>query len=274
MQSRIGALVLLMIILVISFSSCNSEILISGEVFVVTKGGQSLKLGLVDVMLFAEADVQQYLDKKNNEAVAKNTALKKEYDTAKAKYDDINKKYLESEKYIADMRESDSRYEESYSKLMTTINEINDPAKRSAELDRAKQKKAEYQKQHEAFVNSNAGTSKAEKDSVEEEKKNAEKKWLEWSIGGFFYQDLPMGKIITKATTDADGKFTLKLNNPGKYLVVAKSQRDVIGSTEIYYWFVWLSSDVENKHIMLTNNNLLGTDATEVAIKIKNTEKN
>lgn len=265
MYSRIVVLVFLVTLGVIPLSSCKSEALITGEVFIVTQAGLSIKLGLVDVMAFAEVDAQKYLDEKNKEVITKGEQLKKEYDSAKAKYEDINKRYLQK-------KEADRMFEAASSRLANalvsakSIEDLHGTAVKAADQD------AQYWKQRKEELTSSSPTEEQETDA-EQQKREAEKKLNEWPTNEFFYLDLPKDKVITKVTTDADGKFTLKLINSKKYLIVAKAQRNVISSTENYYWFCWLSSDIESKHIMLSNNNILGTNAAEVAIKPTSIEK-
>jgi hypothetical protein len=65
------------------------------------------------------------------------------------------------------------------------------------------------------------------------------------------------------AKTDADGKFAAKLK-PGRYAVVAASNRLVVGDTETYRWVLWhtVRRGADNK-LMLSNDNLYETSCVD-----------
>lgn len=73
-----------------------------------------------------------------------------------------------------------------------------------------------------------------------------------------------------KAVTDSDGQFTMKLRAHKRYVIAAKAQRRVFDTTEQYYWLIWVSLEgAQPKQIMLTNNNLMGTDSPDSVFKSK-----
>jgi hypothetical protein len=63
--------------------------------------------------------------------------------------------------------------------------------------------------------------------------------------GADFYNRMPPG--VASAISDGDGKFTLTLPKPGKYLLVASED----GS----YWFIWVKADGHGQNITLRNAN-------------------
>ena len=70
------------------------------------------------------------------------------------------------------------------------------------------------------------------------------------------FEGMPKG--IVTATTDADGRFSMKTPTRGKYAVVAHASRQIFGSREEYYWIVWTSPEGEpSQTVTLSNNNLL-----------------
>lgn len=78
--------------------------------------------------------------------------------------------------------------------------------------------------------------------------------------GKLYFEGMPTPTSSTK--TDADGKFTLTLP-AGKYVVAAKSSRQVVGESEFYHWLVWVDTSSTNNSLMLSNDNLFETGCNE-----------
>jgi hypothetical protein len=73
-----------------------------------------------------------------------------------------------------------------------------------------------------------------------------------------------------KALTNSDGQFSMKLASNKRYVIAAKAQRRLFDSTEQYYWLIWVALEGEEpKRVMLTNNNLVGTDSADAVFKLK-----
>ena len=82
-----------------------------------------------------------------------------------------------------------------------------------------------------------------------------------------YFTQLPHG--VATATTDADGKFTLKLPKAGRYVFAARAERKVVDKTEKYYWLVWASVyGNESKTVTLSNNNLADSDSPDSLIQV------
>ncbi len=63
----------------------------------------------------------------------------------------------------------------------------------------------------------------------------------------------------------------MKLVSNKRYVIAAKAQRRVFDSTEQYYWLVWVSLQGEQPmRVMLTNNNLMGTDSADAYSSLRN----
>ena len=78
------------------------------------------------------------------------------------------------------------------------------------------------------------------------------------------FSHLPRG--ISTATTDADGKFTLKLPKPGKYALTASAERRILDETEVYRWLIWVRDS--DKTITLSNDNLIESGSLDSVIPI------
>jgi hypothetical protein len=77
------------------------------------------------------------------------------------------------------------------------------------------------------------------------------------------FSNLPR-TAFAKATTDADGKFSVRLPKTGRYVLAAAKSRDTGVKTEHYYWLIRVSLDgADSKTLNLTNNNLIGSSSPE-----------
>jgi hypothetical protein len=75
------------------------------------------------------------------------------------------------------------------------------------------------------------------------------------------FDGLPAGFAV--ATTDADGKFTMRLPVNTPVVFAAHSSREVGNTTEEYYWLCRFSVSSSEKSILLSNQNLLSDDLVE-----------
>ena len=82
----------------------NSEGILNGEVFIVTKGGQNIKLGLVTVRVIPETDILAFVHKKKPEALTEIDQMIQIYNKAKQEAKeaelDNDKRYNESTRKI------------------------------------------------------------------------------------------------------------------------------------------------------------------------------
>jgi len=201
---------------------CNRQREIVGEVFIVTKGGQNVRLGLVEVRAFPESQIKPFISQKLKEAEAQRPALEeavteaqRHYEQAKANARAATNDYLDAE------------LGERMSALST----------RFSREDSAREKLTELN--------------------------DAEGKLAYLSAPEFFFAGLPQG--VASARTNADGKFTLTVPRSGKYALAARAQREVFGSTEFYYWMVWVEADGATK-VTLGNTNLMVENSPDTVV--------
>ncbi|MCX7112953.1 MAG: hypothetical protein NTX45_23120 [Proteobacteria bacterium] len=228
---RAATFLILYIALTITMTSCSSESTLDGEVFIVTQGSQSIKLGLVEVMAIPEVDAQKFIEEKNSKA---------------------QDEYLrDSQKFIKSQKEYAYRMWNEALEKMGYLLQGGHPHLQDGHP----------QAMTDAIADAERWRKRYEYINLAE---------FEWPKGGFYYNDLPLNEVVEKATTNADGKFTLTLPSKGKYLLVAHSQRQIADSKEEYYWLIWVfvTSNIKD-HIMLSNNNLFGTNASESVKKIE-----
>lgn len=225
--------------IIVVFSGCTrSPVPVNGQIFIVTKGQQNIKLGLVEVRAIPEAEAKKEIAKRLD--LFKANALKmlpdyrrtkKEKDAATAKKDELLDNYNET----------------------VGIYEILSDAK-----DVAKKKKAIRDASdlvYELELTEVLYRGMIYDDAVHPRR----------------MKDWPQGVM---AKSDADGRFTLLLK-PGRYMLVASSSRYTGAkdeSEEQYYWFPWVDVVKPSVSIFLSNDNLYenckkdecGLDATRV----------
>lgn len=81
-----------------------------------------------------------------------------------------------------------------------------------------------------------------------------------------YMRNLPVATAISKS--DVDGKFSLTLP-PGKYVLAAQSDRTLFEGTASYSWLVILDTSSPNHTIMLSNDNMFETKCAECVIPEK-----
>ena len=227
------------ILIIVTFlSGCTQEKELTGEVFVVASSGQSVKLGLVEVTAFPEEKLTNCINEKKSYWETKNKKLLDEYTSAQESLESyrvsfrIHKAAIEMHILALEAGKKDTKEEENH--LNENIKTL--PAK-----------EAKYEK-----ASNDLNTIKKEY--------NLFKK-------GYFVADCVTTDIIAKATTNADGQFSMIVPNQ-KMALFASSSRNVLGDTEDYYWLIWV--DKEEKHIMFSNNNTYETQCPTCIVKLTN----
>jgi hypothetical protein len=282
--TAIAALIGLFLIVVLSASLYlltrpPKQAELKGEVFIVTKGAQNFKLGLVEVIAIPEEKMKPFIENKLlaiNLEFSKYESLKQAtgreieqaqqaYGEAKAGYEALNAKY-ETATSTADKAQEDANALTAYSGYSSP----EDVAAYEIAIKRAN--KAKQQAEQLAL-------------QVESKRKEVEAKEAELSVSksatnnGF----LKAMKLLTnealseglpsegtKVATNSDGQFSMSLPSDRKYALAARAQRRVFDSTEQYYWLIWVPLEgQETKYVMLTNRNLMGEDSSDTVFKTK-----
>jgi predicted component of type VI protein secretion system len=80
--------------LLLTLDSCASRSgQVKGEVFIVTKGGENIKLGLVEVKVIGESEINAAIEKRNAAIASKLAELRSDCDKAMAEYNSIHQAY-------------------------------------------------------------------------------------------------------------------------------------------------------------------------------------
>lgn len=217
---------------------------LSGEVFIVTQGGQNVKLGLVEVRAIPEADVKAFIEKKKKSPDV-DTIIKRDrpqYEKAK-----LELAVLEKEKDKAEQKKFDSLVELTRSIGSSSLFSYNSKV-RDADL--------KYERDmFNLFMQASSNFYKTWKD------------YPQWATCEYYFDGLPNG--VVSAKTNADGKFTSKLKRGQKYALAAYGQRKIGDLTEKYYWLIWVSLDGKGvKNIMLSNDNLMDVNPQDAVVLV------
>lgn len=206
---------------VILMFGCSHEGELRGDIFIVTNSAANIKLGLVEVSAIAEKDMKEFLSNRSKVVETEIARAQEDYDTIKGQYDEANRQYLQARKWA---QEEESRNLSGDGFSLSDAGREFDKASVLDEI-RPKLDSAEVTL---AYVHSAAP-------------------WFEG-----------MPKATVTASTDSDGKFSMRLPRSGKFALVAHASRQVFSSKEEYYWIVWASLEGEaSKNVTLNNKNLL-----------------
>ncbi len=217
----------------------SADVTVSGQIFIVTKGRDNIKLALVNVAAISEKEMLEHIKRKHdygieqqNQLTPKLEAAMREVDAAKADVKsardissaDINKRLKTVMAHI----EKKGKYDPIYQALLDKVDSANKSAEEKASA--LHKLKSEY-----AMFN-----------SIE-----------------FYTQDMPTPVSVSK--TDADGKFELTVPS-GKYVIVAITKRAVFRYDEQYYWLVRIDASSPVKSLMLSNDNQVETKCEECVL--------
>jgi hypothetical protein len=266
--------------------SCRRETEVRGSVFIVTRGADNQKLGLVVVSAIPAEQIKRFVEEKKARVRAQLERLSKTNEARGAEVAAAQRAYDEAKKAVDDLTAQkevvSSRQSELNSSSQPYLDDLADedmgdsPAF-AAEV--AKQRKVRQQiqalAQQAAKLSSQADAARTRLASAERQLTAAKAeaaaetlKVLELVNEAALFEGIPEG--AAKAVTDADGKFALKLSGPGKYALAARAERRVYDKTERYFWIVWVDAGGEGPdQVMLTNQNMLGQEADESVFDLK-----
>jgi hypothetical protein len=237
---------------------------LSGQVFIVTQGAASVKMGLVIVTAIPEADINAFLERKRAAIAPRLEAQQSAIQAAQDAIADTRKAIAAGQAAIvvADKAEQDAmrRFREATSGgRLRTMEHPEYGAKEAAESDMYLQ---EIKEQQESV---SAGKRKLAAQLADLSKLQADADYL--TTSEYYFSDLPHG--ITSAKTNADGEFSMVLPASGRVALAAHTSRRVFDSTEQYYWLVWASPNGAPKaSVMLSNDNLTTVASPESVITL------
>jgi hypothetical protein len=222
------------LVLIVSFSipafGDETNGTITGQVFIVTKAADNVRLGLVKIMLFPEEAITNYVADRNKQINDDRP--------------DFDKQIADFDKSILEMKENLEKIkatEEKLRTLGTDVSPINRPGIQSVE----------------GFI----ALLEQQRESKLEAKQN-------WPASSHYFKDLPTSLSSTR--TDADGKFSLQIPKSGRFAIAAHASRKTYSANEEYYWMVWVSlNGRESTNIILGNQNLMSSGSQESVVSTK-----
>jgi hypothetical protein len=203
-----------------------SEVQLSGSIFIVTKGGESIKLGLVEVRAIPEIDVNEYI-------VAKKRECKHEYDSLTTRIAEVS----------ATLKEMNARWDKVFAKW------------ESAEAGT----EASYRYESDTDILND------EIKKVKDVKKGLLQKQLEYIYGHHFFDDLPMGVAIAKTNADGVFKLTVK-PGIRYGIVAQANRMVADTSEDYFWFVWTKPDVKRDNEIMLSNDNLVEAHSPESVI--------
>ena len=213
---------------------------LKGEVFIVTKGGENIKLGLVEVTVISETEINAAIEKKKGAVESKLVELRSEYDKATAEYNSIHQTYQRAK----------DNYDKSSQRAMDAIVSDN--------YEQAAKTRDYWSSEYMRLL----------RPDLQAESKQSQAKWkLEhFPTAEYFFESLP--QAFGKTMTNSNGEFTFELRVVGKFALAAHAERQT--PEEKYYWLVWVSLDGHSlKTELLSNHNVMTSDSADSIIKAK-----
>jgi hypothetical protein len=199
------------------FGCSRAQGKLDGEVFIVTQGAESVKLGLVEVRILPYEATKTSISKTRADAEKQVANLQPKLDAARA--------------------------------ALTSAEGRSDAAR--AESDTAfKRTQKQSTDDYEGVMASYDASSRAADrwladlratDSARRSVTELEKQVRSWNSGAFYFASLP--SPLTSVKTDSDGKFSILLDRTATVVLAANATRHVADKIENYYWLITVSLD-------------------------------
>lgn len=199
---------------------------LTGQVFIATRSGESIKLGGIEVSAIGDAEMTSFIEKRKALIDPTKASLERELERSKLERVAAEKAY--------DKAKADS------------------DAYRGGDVDETMRLFRVY---------SDAGSKKAWASGVEA---SDQKKLWSFPTAEFFYDGLP--EAVIKTITDADGRFSVALSKGKYAIAAHASRqvgnervaRVTLSIREEYYWLVWVTIGADaSQRVLLTNGNLM-----------------
>lgn len=237
-----------LILLIVLLSGCSREGEISGEVFIVTKGRENVKLGLVEIRAIPENDVFTYL---HNAEKQRNGELQKIASEREGLRQTLERAQKDLEEDLKDIdrqyEAAKNAYDRRWDNFDKTIYEKVKNAYDARVKERDGRKKALQTVEHRV---ADLGIREQTLRMELQQRRTMSARPLESE-----FESLPSG--IASAVSNAEGKFLIKLPRHGRFLLAAKTSRSLFQTEEHYCWLVWVSLDGQPaKSVILANHNL------------------
>jgi hypothetical protein len=242
----------------------NSSGVLKGQVFIATKGGSNIKLGLVPVHVLSEETVVDHLHAKIAESNRQIELLRPKVEEAERDLAEglrLHAQELKSkrkevkllEKYKQDRAQTTDDY--IYTETKKRVGYAYTDALDSLEL--------KYERDLWAIRNRVKSAANVEKRS--QVVSELAKKSKYWESAEFYFLNMPSGYVETK--TDADGEFVVTIPRKERMVLIAEAHRLAGTIEESYYWLIWASLDGQSsRRILVSNDNTTESHSSENAL--------
>lgn len=234
----------------------TKNVTISGQVFIVTQGGENVKLGLVRVAIADSKTVEDYRktisDGINSTLSTAKTGITQampDYQAAKDKYDKLLPDYTNAQNALQSALSANSV------QYLDTLGEVlNVTSAQAANIVKLDKQRAGIGAKLAPLHDDLVSKERIVNDLISQQQGEV------GSSATSFIDSFPE-EASTK--TDADGKFSLSVPAGSTYVIVAKASRSVGDDTEYYSWIVDVDLTTANDGLteMLSNDNLVGSVA-------------
>lgn len=245
----------------VTLTGCKpKETGLSGQVFIVTRGGENIKLGLVEAHLIEKHQMSQFLET-NLQSFIEPEFLSRSHELESAKTALLKANIaLNSFPKVPDGE--DSIRSQMDARLEKDIEDLEKEKKWSINDDYLVAAAQDYLTNMEDILKDyNPGRNKIRGDCWRAEFRVAKAKIIlgEFPTVETYFTNFSstMGQ---KTVTDADGKFSFSYPCDKRFSLFAKAERLVGDQTEHYCWLVDAPSNIENAQIFLSNNNFVFID--------------
>jgi hypothetical protein len=285
------------ILLTIIVLGCKpKQTTVTGQIFIVTRGAENVKLGAVEVLLIEKPRATEFLQKKQRGIELQISGLQQtlcslQEDARKA--ENAFNSFLTNDHYFSsnpEFRRINSEIERAIAASQVATQ--NDALERQWSLLREQQKRAEAQNDL-ATVNALGKQMVAVLEKQKEEARKVEslsvaltnfiqlgreaetnkfetaksrllnatallEKTSTSTVEDYLADFSPV--VFQKSISDADGKFSFAYPYGKSFAIVASAQRTVLDKTEKYYWLVDAPKNTKTAQVLLNNSNLIFVD--------------
>lgn len=210
---------------------------VEGQVFIVTKGRENLKMALVTVEVFPESTAQR--------AVEGRKAL---FARSQSGLDSLAAATKVAQAFLARANRAIAKHEEAVSAV-------------------GAEPRYDYQREWVEETRNAAARAGEGLAPVRATLNALISRYGAFGTDSWYFEALPRSAVNTK--TDADGKFTISLPAGRRVVLAAQAGREIAGDTESYYWLVWFTPrDSTENRIMPSNDNLMTSGSPESVVLV------
>ncbi len=225
---------------------------IKGQVYVVLKNGETIKLSVAEVLLYDALAMRTYLTNALRQASADMLRLNERHEAAIKERDSLFQAntVLRGKRANVVAEEDALKSKQDAAKQRAQLVRNNKEA-----LDTARAAYYEAEKQASELVdsrlklNSEIAKNETAVNQLKAEIKNLDEMIRDFDPNNDIFRGLPPPR--TTCRTDADGRFFFKVPADQKFWVVAQAARSVLENEEKYFWIV----PADGEQVLLNNAN-------------------